>query len=131
VVSIHVSNCFLFEGSNCIIIENGNIPPYEKCLGCDIPEAMNCVNDMRTNVTGNVPPGCMIRALGEEYDPSCCPRYGKKTTDKFFETMAYPFALGCLKRVGCGDTEVSPLHFFLYYSVSSVRTLFTDIHPTP
>ena len=89
------------------MIENGVTPPYEKCLGCEILEAMNCIDDMRNNVTGNVPPGCNIRAISEEYDTSCCPRYGRKSKDKIFVSSAYPKGLACLRSVGCGGTEVS------------------------
>lgn len=88
------------------MIENGRIPPYEKCLGCEILEAMNCVDDMRNNITGNVPPGCNIRAINVNYDESCCPKYGLKQKNKYFESSAYPGALSCLRRVGCRDTEV-------------------------
>mmetsp|Transcript_5162 Transcript_5162/g.7904 ORF Transcript_5162/g.7904 Transcript_5162/m.7904 type:complete len:185 (-) Transcript_5162:69-623(-) len=95
-------------GSNCIIIESGKIPPYEQCLGCEIREAMGCLDDMRRNLSGTVPTGCTISAISEEYDTSCCPRYvaKKRKFDIIYETSAYPVGLACLRKTGCEHTEI-------------------------
>jgi hypothetical protein len=37
------------------MIERGEVPIYEQCYGCSMREAFACLQDMRNNVTGNVP----------------------------------------------------------------------------
>ena len=54
-------------GSNCVLISRGVATPYYKCIGCDIELAIQCVNDMRTNASFNVPPGCLFSFNQELY----------------------------------------------------------------
>lgn len=114
-------------GSNCLIIERGRAPPYEKCYGCEIHRAMNCLSDLRTNVTGNVPSGCRLHALNSEYDATCCPVYVQKKRKFFlrFETSGYPAALSCLRRVGCQATQVQSI------SVSPPLLIYPPLLPPP
>jgi hypothetical protein len=110
---LHVIQRYLM-GSNCVMIEKGTAPPYEKCYGCEIQRAMNCLSDLRTNVTGNVPSGCKLNSLNSNYDTTCCPVYVQKKRKIFlrFETSGYPSALSCLRKVGCQATQVI---FFLSF----------------
>jgi hypothetical protein len=96
-------------GSNCLMIEKGRAPPYEKCYGCEIQRAMNCLSDLRRNVTGNVPSGCRLNSLNSDYDTTCCPVYVQKKSKLIlrFETSGYPSALSCLRKVGCQATQVN------------------------
>ena len=52
-------------GSNCVLIERGNVPPYYDCLGCIIDEAQGCVDDLRHNTYGNVHPDCNSSTITE------------------------------------------------------------------
>ena len=54
-------------GSNCVLISRGVATPYYTCIGCDIELAIQCVNDMRTNASFNVPPGCQFSHNQEFY----------------------------------------------------------------
>jgi len=57
--------------SNCYIIERGNMPPYQKCEGCKIEDAIACITDMRSNASGNVAADCemnMIYNRAQDYD---------------------------------------------------------------
>jgi hypothetical protein len=57
--------------SNCYIIERGTMPPYQKCEGCKIEDAIACITDMRTNASGNVAGNCemnMIYNRAQDYD---------------------------------------------------------------
>jgi hypothetical protein len=91
------------------MIEKGKIPPYQKCFGCEIQQAIYCLNDLRLNATGNIPSGCRMNALNSDYDTTCCPVYiqKKKKIVLRFETSGYPTALSCLRDVGCEETQVT------------------------
>lgn len=54
-------------GSNCVLISRGVTTPYYKCIGCDIELAIGCINDMRTNASFNVAPGCLFSYNQEQY----------------------------------------------------------------
>ena len=56
-------------GSNCVLIERGEVPIYEQCYGCSMREAFACLQDMRNNITGNVPP---VSSLHTEVVFLCC-----------------------------------------------------------
>ncbi len=86
-------------------IELGVVPPYSKCFGCKISEALACVKDMRSNITGTVPYGCKMDAIYEQYDEVCCPEYNARK-QAIFSTAAYPQGLECLRKVGCEMTDV-------------------------
>lgn len=75
---------------------------------------MNCLNDLRRNLSGNVHPSCHIGGLNEAYDTSCCPQYivKRKRTILKYETSAYPSALSCLRNVGCETSHVRNLFYF-------------------
>ena len=53
-------------GSNCVLITRGVATPYYTCIGCDIELAIGCINDMRTNASFNVAPGCLF-SYNQEY----------------------------------------------------------------
>ena len=113
-------------GSNCIMIEKGKIPPYSSCLGCEVQQAMNCLNDLRTNASGTVQVGCKLGYLNEVYDSSCCPKYilKKKKILLKYETSAYPIALSCLRNIGCQDTQVNQKLNNIYLSLFFCHFLF-------
>lgn len=118
-------------GSNCVLIERGEVPIYEQCYGCSMREAFACLQDMRNNVTGNVAVGCHIEAISEAPDTSCCPEYlrygGGRFSPVLFESSAYPMALECLREVGCADTEIfSNLAAECYRVCDSVKNLYNN-----
>ena len=90
-------------GSNCILVERGEVTPYYACLGCKVEEAVNCIEDMRLNKTGNVRYGCKINSMHEDRDENCCPSFVSKQRPRYIG-LAYPEALRCLERVGCGQS---------------------------
>lgn len=103
----------LVTRSNCVVIGTGVVPPYDKCTGCIVAEAMSCVDDMRKNITGTVPTDCPMQSVLETYDKSCCPVYitpkkNKKYVEVVYSTSAYPSVLSCLRKVKCEFTEVCP-----------------------
>ena len=100
-------------GSNCVTISVGSVSPYDLCMGCDIDAAMNCINDMRTNVSGTVPGSCMMNGFSETDNTKCCPTYIQLGTQytPVLTTSAYPQGLDCLRAVGCSD---SPLYTEIY-----------------
>ena len=49
------------QGTNCLTVGGGYSPPYSICEGCMIQEAMQCIDDMRYNVSGNVGAGCELQ----------------------------------------------------------------------
>eukprot|EP00603_Paraphysomonas_imperforata_P005062 CAMPEP_0114424162 /NCGR_PEP_ID=MMETSP0103-20121206/6543_1 /TAXON_ID=37642 ORGANISM="Paraphysomonas imperforata, Strain PA2" /NCGR_SAMPLE_ID=MMETSP0103 /ASSEMBLY_ACC=CAM_ASM_000201 /LENGTH=218 /DNA_ID=CAMNT_0001592889 /DNA_START=213 /DNA_END=869 /DNA_ORIENTATION=+ len=119
------------SGSNCVLIERGEVPIYEQCYGCSMREAFACLQDMRNNVTGNVPPGCTIEAISEKPDTGCCPKFVNHddgTHGKvLFEYSAYPMAFECLKEVGCEDTEIfTNLVAECYHVCDGVKNLYNN-----
>ena len=57
--------------SNCIMIERGSMPPYQKCEGCIIEDAIECLTMMRSNATGSISADCdmnMIYNRHSDYD---------------------------------------------------------------
>mmetsp|Transcript_22348 Transcript_22348/g.33675 ORF Transcript_22348/g.33675 Transcript_22348/m.33675 type:complete len:212 (+) Transcript_22348:76-711(+) len=106
------------DASNCIEVGIGIIPIYEHCTGCHSAAALNCISDMRSNVSGNVPSDClmdtMIGSPSLETGQCCASMLDSGYTDNDTKetiyvpvksTAAYPDALLCLTRAGCDDTE--------------------------
>ena len=48
-------------GSNCVQIEYGVVSRYYTCVGCVIEQAMGCVDDLRTNKSGQSLPAPRLR----------------------------------------------------------------------
>jgi hypothetical protein len=67
-----------------------------------VEEALNCIDDMRLNKSGNVRYGCNINSMHATIDSSCCPAYSGYELN--YIGSAYPEALACIQRVGCGDS---------------------------
>ena len=86
--------------------------PYDKCFGCQIEEAMSCVDDMRRNISGTVPKGCLISAISDYPQTACCPVYVRPYprrilyTEILYATSAYPKLFECLEKIGCGSSEI-------------------------
>jgi hypothetical protein len=96
-------------GSNCVLIEDGRVPPYYTCLGCIIEEATGCVDDMRLNISANVGSGCDMSIVTESYNTACCPSFGiniQNRLDLMYVGSAYPQALRCIEAVGCKDSVI-------------------------
>jgi hypothetical protein len=91
-----------------VLIERGTIPPYYDCLGCVVEEAAACLNDMRYNLSYNVAKDCRMFSVKQFYDrKTCCPRFGINefgAKDLVYVGSAYPEALRCMERVGCGSS---------------------------
>lgn len=117
-------------GSNCELIERGTMPPYWDCMGCIVEEAQGCIDDLRFNASGLVPPKCKMSSLLQTATMQareCCPHFnytrGRRAGDKFDPlnistfpeenerwmldmttwSSAYPEVIRCLGRVGCQD----------------------------
>lgn len=92
-------------GSNCIFIERGNMPPYYKCKGCKIEEAVACIEDLRHNKSANVVKGCDMNKLMSNTETQCCPRLYydalRRRDDLAIHTAAFPMTLNCMEAVGC------------------------------
>ena len=95
-------------GPNCIQSGGGYAPPYQVCDGCMIKNALQCVEDMRFNVSGNVPSGCKMGDMLADIQPSCCAKFSRdETIDPnpgariIPKTSAYNDALLCLHNAGC------------------------------
>ena len=97
-------------GSNCILIERGDVPPYYDCLGCLIEEAQACIDDMRYNRSYNVPGDCRLKSVKEfRKDRTCCPRFGENqfgVLDLSYIGSAYPETFRCMERVGCESSVI-------------------------
>ncbi len=97
-------------GSNCILIERGDVPPYYDCLGCIIEQATGCINDMRNNKSSNVASACKMHSASEKYDRAdCCPQYGSYNGGKdnlLYTGSAYPEALRCIMKAGCSTSTI-------------------------
>jgi len=96
-------------GSNCIVIERAVVTRYYKCEGCIIENALGCLNDLRQNISGNVPAGCNITYIGHLPETVCCPAFGKDKSGRMnliATTAGYPDTLRCIQSVGCGETDV-------------------------
>mmetsp|Transcript_415 Transcript_415/g.428 ORF Transcript_415/g.428 Transcript_415/m.428 type:complete len:191 (-) Transcript_415:43-615(-) len=94
------------RGSNCVTISIGLVAPYEECVGCRIDLAMSCIDDMRKNVSGNVPGRCHMNGVTDKVSHTCCPKY-LEINSKFSvrtDTSAYPDGLACMRAVGCRDS---------------------------
>lgn len=97
------------KGSNCVKISTGQVSPYDLCMGCVVEQAIECINDMRINISGNVPANCDLNGVTEIPQIQCCPKY--KADKNGFKialvphTGAYPAALSCLRSVGCDKTD--------------------------
>jgi hypothetical protein len=99
------------SGTNCVVIERGEVPKYYKCQGCIIEQAQLCIDDMRLNRTGNVFHSCEMRSAMEFYEPNeCCPKQYfddvKKRMELHSRTTAYPDAFECLKTIGCDESTI-------------------------
>ena len=69
-------------------------------------EAMNCVDDLRQNKSGNIPVNCEMNSLRMETQTQCCPRLITDQwliTDLEFIGAGYPMALDCMASVGCAN----------------------------
>ena len=96
-------------GSNCVVIERAIVTKYYKCEGCVIEQALGCLNDLRQNISGNVPVGCNITYIGHLPYTDCCPVIGPDSTGRvnlIQKTAGYPDTLRCIQSVGCGDSDV-------------------------
>lgn len=97
-------------GSNCLLVERGDYPPFYECIGCVIEEAQACVDDMRYNKSLNVPAKCAMYATSQQYDSThCCPVIQATATGKvdlLYVGAAYPMALSCIERVGCKSSTI-------------------------
>lgn len=96
----------LLTPSNCVDAGGGSQGiVYEHCLGCDVVEAQKCVDDMRNNVTGNIPVGCYPSALGDAHvKQECCPLFYGVPEEPWLvlpSTTGYPDAIKCLIDIGC------------------------------
>jgi hypothetical protein len=114
-------------GSNCVLIERGIIPPYYDCIGCVVEEAAACLNDMRYNFSFNVAQDCRMFSVKQFYDrKTCCPRFGINDVgamDLAYIGAAYPEALRCMERVGCGGS--------IMYSQLKEECTTTCLEPDP
>lgn len=97
-------------GSNCILIERGEVPPYYDCVGCIIEQAQGCLSDMRANKSENVGASCAMYSASEVYDGTdCCPRFTtfiKTGLDLMYVGSAYPEALRCIEKAGCKSSVI-------------------------
>lgn len=98
-------------GTNCVVIERGEVPKYYKCEGCIIEEAQSCIDDMRLNRTGNVFHTCEMKSAMEFYErDQCCPKQYydefKKRMELHARTTAYPDAFTCLTNIGCDESTI-------------------------
>ena len=117
--------------SNCVVIGTGVVPPYDKCVGCIVAEAMACVDDMRKNATGTVPHNCPMHSVLETYDKACCPVYvtpkkNKKIVEVVYSTSAYPSVLACLRKVKCEFTEGGGIVIRSYLFCRFIPKLWTN-----
>ena len=46
----------------------GAVPYFQSCTGCALADALQCVADMRANVSLNVPVGCDLGAVASQPD---------------------------------------------------------------
>ncbi len=91
------------------MVGNGQIPPYFRCNGCIIEQAMNCVNDLRKNASGSLQAGCKIASISETKNTACCPVYDEVSLKVDYKTSGYPQALACIDSVGCTLSQVFSL----------------------
>ena len=104
---------FIEEGSTCLLTGGGVVPYFNSCVGCSLTAAHQCVEDMRKNVSFNVPVGCHMDSLGSMTgaynrikkieNRRCCPRL-ENVENEF--TWAYRDALRCLVNIYCDDSDV-------------------------
>ena len=96
------------RASACFETGGGYEEPSEQCNGaCDTVSALECISDMKNNVSGNVPPGCSLTTLSFYAAPECCPQFAKagKASSIDRATSAFPDALRCLKSAGCHSSS--------------------------
>lgn len=93
--------------SQCLTRGGGESPEYEYCFGCDTRMARKCIDDMRSNISMNVPPGCEMRAMGAFRQPVCCATFEDENDYRSMDlkTGAYNDALLCLTNLGCADSK--------------------------
>ena len=60
----------LFDGAGatCMLSGGGAVPYFQSCTGCALADALQCVADMRANVSLNVPVGCDLGAVASQPD---------------------------------------------------------------
>ena len=60
----------LFDGAGatCMLSGGGPVPYFQSCTGCALADALQCVADMRANVSLNVPVGCDLGAVASQPD---------------------------------------------------------------
>ena len=96
-------------GPNCIQSGGGYAPPYAVCDGCMVANALQCIDDMRHNVSGNVATSCNMNDMLMDIQPGCCTKFSRDTTIDpdnpgariIPKTSAYNDALLCLHNNGC------------------------------
>lgn len=59
---------FTEEGSACLLSGGGAVPYFNSCTGCALSDALQCVADMRENISLNVPVGCDLGIVGSMPD---------------------------------------------------------------
>ena len=60
----------LFDGAGatCMLSGGGAVPYFQSCTGCALADALQCVADMRANVSLNVPVDCDLGAVASQPD---------------------------------------------------------------
>jgi hypothetical protein len=122
------------SGSNCLTVGGGYSPPYSICEGCMIEEAMQCVDDMRHNVSGNVGQGCDLLSVMVEPQPKCCTKFATPDQGVWIDpaTAAYNDALQCLRMVGCrwvdSSCTSSECETYAIYSALEGECLSHTVH---
>lgn len=93
--------------SQCLIRGGGLGPTYEYCLGCKTAKARKCIDDMRANVSANVPGECDMYGQSPLRQPACCGTFLDENRYSTLRptTAAFNDALLCLKNVGCQNTN--------------------------
>lgn len=88
-------------GTNCIKYGGGSAPTKISCKGCIAERGLQCIWDMRNNVSGNVHPDCPMNSIRYKPVQACCPvMHGRSVTAG---TGAYPDALACLSGHKCSQ----------------------------
>ena len=96
-------------GSNCILIQRGDVPPYYDCMGCVIEKAAACLDDMRHNRSYNVASNCAMNSVHEQYPHECCPDIAindQGGVNLRYVGSAYPETLRCIAAMGCGSSII-------------------------
>ena len=100
---------FIEEGSSCLLSGGGVVPYFNSCIGCSLVAAEQCVDDMRSNVSFNVPVNCKMDSVGSMAgaytnfkkieNRRCCALENNEFT------YAYKDALSCLISIYCTESD--------------------------